>query len=181
MSRPTDSHADTTAAAAHSRRTDAAAATTGHDSESARAHQWRDATRQLVLAAASAMAAADQPQSQGSISITLTGKAQSVDLLLADTGNIALTSLGDHADARNYPMRVVPMRLDMLSDPPIINVLGRGMTEPAQLRVVVELTARNPRTDTTSVMRCEYDSVRLDSQTPLALLDFQLQHGELQH
>ena len=181
MSRPTDSHADTTAAAAHSTRTGTGAATTGHDSEYERAHQWRDATRELVLAGATAMAAADQPQSQGSISITLTGKALSNDLLLADTGNIALTSLGDHADARSHPMRVVPMRLDMLSDLPAIRVLGRGMTEPTQLRLVVELTARNPHTDTTSVMTCEYDSVRLDAQTPLALLDFQLQHGELHH
>ena len=127
------------------------------------------------------MAAADQPQSRGSISITLTGKAQSIDLLLAETGNIALTSLGDRADARNHPMRVVPMRLDMLSDAPVIRVLGRGVTEPTQLRLVVELTACNPHSDTTSVMTCEYDSVRLDSQTPVALLDFQLQHGELQH
>ena len=37
------------------------------------------------------MAAAHQPQSQGSISITLTGKALSEDLLLADTGTIALS------------------------------------------------------------------------------------------
>jgi hypothetical protein len=179
MSRPTDSHADTTAA--HPTRTDSGAVTTGQDSENARAHQWRDATRQLVLAAATAMAAADQPRSEGSISITLTGKAQSVDLLLADTGNIALTSLGDHADARSHPMRVVPMRLDMLSDLPSIRVMGRGVTAPTQLRLVVELTACNPHTDTTSVMRCEYDSVRLDAHTPLALLDFQLYHGELHH
>jgi hypothetical protein len=27
-------------------------------------------------------------------------------------------------------------------------------------------------------MTCEYDSVLLDAQTPLAVLDFQLQHGE---
>ncbi len=63
------------------------AATAGHDSEYERAHQWRDATRELVLTGATAMAAADQPQSQGSISITLTGNALSNDLLLADTGN----------------------------------------------------------------------------------------------
>ena len=68
------------------------------------------------------MAAADQPQSQGSISIALTGKALSSDLLLADTGDIALTSLGDHADARSHPMTVVLMRLDMLSDLPAIRV-----------------------------------------------------------
>jgi hypothetical protein len=154
------------------------AAPTGHDSENARAHQWRDATRELVLAAATAMAATDQPQSQGSISITLTGKALSDDLLLADTGNIVLTSRRDHADARSHPMRVVPMRLDMLSDLPAIRVLGRGVTEPTRLRLVVELTARNPHTDTTSVMTCEYDSVLLDAQRPLAVLDFQLQHGE---
>ena len=154
------------------------APTTGHDSEYDRAHQWRDATRELVLVGATAMAAADQPQSQGSISITLTGNAMSVDLLLADTGNIALTSLGDHADARSHPMRVIPMRLDMLSDLPAIRVLGRGVTEPTQLRLVFELTARNPHTDTTSVMTCEYDSVLLDAQTPLAVLDFQLPHGE---
>ena len=70
------------------------------------------------------------------------------------------------------------MRLDMLSDLPAIRVLGRGVTEPTRLRLVVELTARNPHTDTTSVMTCEYDSVLLDAQTPLAVLDFQLQHGE---
>ena len=162
-------------------RTDAGAATTGHDSENERAHQWREATRELVLAGARAMAAADQPQSQGSISITLTGKALSEDLLLADTGNIAMTSLGDHADARSHPVSVVPMRLDMLSDAPAIRVLGRGVIEPTQLRLVVELTARNPHTDTTSVMTCEYDSVLLDAQTPLALLDFQLQHVEPHH
>jgi hypothetical protein len=70
------------------------------------------------------------------------------------------------------------MRLDMLSDLPAIRVLGRGVTGPTRLRLVVELTARNPHTDTTSVMRCEYDSVLLDAQTPLAVLDFQLQHRE---
>ena len=69
------------------------------------------------------------------------------------------------------------MRLDMLSDLPTIRVLGLGMTESTHLRLAVELTARNPHTDTTSVMTCECDSVLLDPQTPLALLDFQLQHG----
>ena len=181
MSHSTDSHADTTGAAADSMRTDTAAATTDHDTEYERAHQWRAATRELVLAKATAMAAADQPQSQGSISITLTGTALSNDLLLAETGNIALTSLGDHADASSHAMRVIPMRLDMLSDLPTIRVLGRGVAEPTQLRLMVELTARNPHTDTTTVMACEYDSVRLDAQTSLALLDFQLQHGELHH
>jgi hypothetical protein len=152
------------------------AATTGYDSEYERGHQWREATRELVLAGATAMAAADQPQSRGSISITLTGNALSNDLLLADTGNIVLTSLRDHADARSHPMRVIPMRLDMLSDLPAVRVLGRGVTEPTRLRLVVELTARNPHTDTTSVMTCAYCSVLLDAQTPLAVLDFQLQH-----
>ena len=52
------------------------------------------------------------------------------------------------------------------------------MTGPTRRRLVVELIARNPHTDTTSVMRCEYDSVLLDAQRPLAVLDFQLQHGE---
>ena len=137
------------------------AATAGHDSEYERAHQWRDATRELVLTGATAMAAADQPQSQGSISITLTGNALSNDLLLADTGNIVLTSLRDHADARSHPMRVVPMRLDMLSDLPAIRVLGRGVTEPTRLRLVVELIARNPHTDTTSVM-----TVRIRFRSP---------------
>jgi quercetin dioxygenase-like cupin family protein len=155
--------------------TDIGAATTGHDSENTPAHQWREATRELVLAGATAMAAAEPRQSRGSISITLTGKALSNDLLLADTGNIALTSLGDHADALRHPMSVVPMRLDMLSELPAIRVLGHGVTEPTQLRLVVELTARNPHTDTTSVMTCECDSVLLDPQTPLALLDFELQ------
>ena len=160
-------------------RTGSGATTTGHESEYDRAHQWRDATRELVLVGATAMAASDQPQSQGSISITVTGNALSNDLSLADTGNIPLTSLGDDVDVRCHPMRVVPMRLDMLSNLPAIRVLGRGMTESTQLRLVVELTARNPHTDTTKVMTCEYDSVRLDAQTPFALLDFQLQHGGL--
>ncbi len=154
------------------------ATTTGHESEYERAHQWRDATRELVLAAATALAATDQPQFQGSISITLTGNALENDLLLADTGNIVLTSLRDHAAARSHPMRVLPMRLDTLSDLPVIRVLGCGVTEPTRLRLVVELTARNPHTEATSVMTCEYDSVLLDAQTPLAVLDFQLQHGK---
>jgi hypothetical protein len=154
------------------------AATTGHDSEYERAHQWREATRELVLAEATAMAGADRPQSQCSISITLTGNALSNDLLLADTGIIVLTSLRDRTDGSSHPMRVVPMRLDMLSDLPAIRVMGRGMTEPTRLRLVVELTARNPHTDTTSVMTCEYDSVLLDAQTPLAVLDFQLRRDE---
>jgi hypothetical protein len=154
------------------------AAATGHDSEHERAQQWREATRELVLAGATAMAAAEHPHSRGSISITLTGSALSNDLLLADTGNIVLTSLRDHADTRTHPMRVLPMRLDLLSDLPVVRVLGRGVTDPTRLRLVVELTARNPHTDATSVMTCEYESVLLDAQIPLAVLDFQLQHGE---
>jgi quercetin dioxygenase-like cupin family protein len=159
-------------------RSDAGAATTSHDSENARAHQWREATHELVLAGATAMATADARQSHGSISITLTGKALSEDLLLADTGNIPLASLGDHADAHHHPMSVVPMRLDLLSDLPAIRVLGRGVTEPTELRLVVELTGHNPHTDTTSVMTCRFDSILLDARTPLAVLDFQLQHGQ---
>ncbi len=157
---------------------DADAARPGHDSENEMTHQWRESTRELVLAGARVMAAAHRPQEQGSISIALTGKALSEDLLLADTGNIALRSLGDHADARSHPMSVVPMRLDLLSDLPAIRVLARGVTEPTQLRLVVELTAHNPRTDATSVMTCEFDSVRLDPRTPFALLGFELQHVE---
>ena len=179
-SRATEGHVDTTAAAA-STHADTGAAATSHESGYERAHQWRAATRGMVLLGATAMAATDRPQSRGSISITLTGKALSNDLLLADTGTIALTSLGDYADARIHPMRVVPMPLDMLSGLPAICVLGRGMTGPTQLRLVVALTARNPHTDTTSVMTCKYDSVLLDAQTPLVLLDFELQHRELRH
>jgi hypothetical protein len=152
--------------------------TTSHAPEYERAHQWREATRELVLADATAMAAADPPQSQCSISITLTGNALSNDVLLADTGIIVLTALRDRADVGSHPMRVVPMRLDVLSDLPAVHVLGRGVTEATRLRLVVELTARNPRTNTTSVMRCAYDSVLLDVQTPLAVLDFQIQHDE---
>jgi hypothetical protein len=154
------------------------AVTTADDSENALAHQWREATRELVLAGATAMAAADPRQSRGSISITLTGKALSSDLLLADTGKIALTSLGDHADTYSHPMSVVPMRLDLLSDLPTIRVQGHGVTEPLQLRLAVELTAQNPHTDTTSVMTCEFDSVFIDARAPLAVLDFQPQRGQ---
>jgi hypothetical protein len=50
------------------------------DSDDQRAHRWRATTRELVLVGASAMASADQPQSQGSISITVTGKALSNEL-----------------------------------------------------------------------------------------------------
>src|ERR1700742_3698925 len=53
--------------------TDIAAATAGHVSEYERAHQWREVTRELELVGATAMAAAYQPQSRGSISITMTG------------------------------------------------------------------------------------------------------------
>jgi hypothetical protein len=152
-------------------------ATTGHDSGYERAHHWREATRELVLAGATAMAAAAPPQARCSISITLTGNALSNDLLLADTGIVVVTSR-DRADIRTHPMRVLPMRLDTLSDLPAIHVLGHGVTEPTRLRLAVELTAHNPHTDTTSVMTCEYDSVLLDAQTPLAVLDFQLQHDD---
>jgi quercetin dioxygenase-like cupin family protein len=154
-------------------RTGAATSKTGHDSENTRAHQWREATRELVLTKATAAVAAEKPTSQGSISIALTGKALSSDLLLADSGDIALISLGENADARSHPMSVIPMRLDELSEPPVIRVLGRGVNEPTQLRLVVELTAHNPHTGTTSVMTCECDPVLLGTQMPHALLDFQ--------
>ena len=154
------------------------AATTGHDLGYDRAHQWRHATRELVLTAATALAAADEPQAQSSISITLTGNALSNDLVLAESRNIALTAPRDHSHPRSHPMRVLPMRLDTLSELPAIRVLGHDLTEPIRLRLVVELTARNPHTATTAVMTCRYDSIPLDAQTPLAVLDFQLQHRE---
>ncbi len=168
VSRPRDSDNDTTAAA-HSL----------HDAGYERAHHWREATRELVLVGAAAMAATHRPQSQGSISITLTGTALSNDLLIADTGTIALTTLSDHVDARRHQLRVVPMRLDILSELPVIRVLGRNLTEPMQLRLVIELTANNPHSDTTSVMACEYDSVHLDARMPFASLDFQLPGADL--
>ena len=154
------------------------AATTGHDSEYEPAHQWREATRELVLAGATAMAAADQPQVAMLDLDHVTGNALSNDLLLAETGTIMLTSPRDHSYARSHPMRVLPMRLDTLSELPAIRVLGHDVTEPIRLRLVVELTARNPHTAATAVMTCQYDSIPLDVQTPLAVLDFQLQHRE---
>ena len=162
----------------HLTREGGTASTTGHDWGYEPAHRWRDATRELVLVGATAIAAADPPHSQGSISIALTGIALSNDVLFADTGSIVLTSLREHTEARCHPMRVLPMRLDMLSDLPAIRVLGRDVVEPTRLRLVVELTARNPHTDTTSVMTCEYDSVLLDAQTPLAVLNFRIPHDE---
>jgi quercetin dioxygenase-like cupin family protein len=161
--------------------TGASAVSTGEGSRNERMDEWREATHEMVLFAASAIAAADQPQLGASISITVTGNALSNDLVLADTGNIALKSLGDHARTHTHPMSVVPMRLDILSDLPAIRVLGHGMTQPAQLQLVLELTARNPHNGTASVMTCGFDSVRLDPQTPLALLDFDLQHVEPRH
>jgi hypothetical protein len=154
------------------------AATAGHDFGYDPAHQWRHATRELVLTGATTLAAADEPQAQGSISITLTGNALSNNLLLAETGTIVLTSPRDHSHPRSHPMRVLPIRLDTLSELPAIRVLGHGVTEPIRLRLVVELTARNPHTADTAVMTCQYDSIPLDAQTPLAVLDFQLQHRE---
>ena len=70
------------------------------------------------------------------------------------------------------------MRLDTLSELPAIRVLGHDVTEPIRLRLVVELTARNPHTAATAVMPCQYDSIPLDAHTPHAVLDFQLQHRE---
>ena len=146
-----------------------------------RLDEWRAATDEMVLFAACAIAAADEAQSGASISIMVTGIAASTDLLLADTGNIALSSVGSRALAQRHSMSVVPMRLDILSDLPAIRVLGHGMTEPTTLQIVLELTARNPHNGATAVMTCEFDSVRLNPETPLALMDFDLQHIEASH
>ncbi len=159
---------DTTVAAAHS----------VQDSEYERAHRWRNDTRELVLVTAVAVAAVPHARPQGSISITLTGKSLSNDLLLGYTGDIALPSLSD-ANPGCHQMRVVPVRLDILSELPTILVAGRDVTEPTQLRLVIELTAHNPHTDTKSVMSCEYDSVRLDALTSSAVLYFEPRRTEL--
>jgi quercetin dioxygenase-like cupin family protein len=167
-----DGHVDTTAAWEH---TGMGAAMTRHESEYGPAQRWSAVTRGLVLLGATATVVSDQRRPRGSISITVTGAALSIDLLLADTGIIALASLGGRADARVHPMRVVPMQLDMLSDAPTICVRGRGMTEATQFRLVVELTARDPQTDAMSVITCKYSSVLLNPSAPLALMDFQPQ------
>lgn len=159
--------------------TDTGAATADHDAVYERAHEWRRLTRELVLVEATAIAAVNRPRSRGSISIALTGRALSNDVLLADTGSIALTSLRDRADDSSYSMRVVPMRLDTLSDLPDVRVLGRGVDHPTYLRLLVELTARNPHTGITSMMACEFDAVRIDAGTPLVQLGFELPRGEL--
>jgi quercetin dioxygenase-like cupin family protein len=167
-SRRTEGHGGAGAAA-----TTTAAATAGRDSGYERVHEWRAATRGLVLLRATATTMSDRPRSRGSISITLAGRALSNDLLLADTGTIALTSLGDHTDARIHPMRVLPMQLEALSDLPVVCVSGQGITEPTRLRLVVDLTARNPRTDETSVITRTYDPVVLNAKTSLVHLDFE--------
>jgi hypothetical protein len=107
----------------------------------------------------------------------MTGTALSNDLLLADTGSIALASLGGTEDAVHHSMSVVPMRLDMLSEVPVINVVGSEISAPTHLRLLVELSVRNPHTDTISVMMCEFDSVYLDPRTPTDRLDFRPQRA----
>lgn len=153
-------------------RTRVRAPTASYDSEDAWAYEWRETTREFVLTAASAIVATDQHQQQGTISITVTGTSLSNDLLLADTGTIALTSLADRTDRHSHPMSVLPMRLDILSHLPVVCVVGHDVTEPTQLRLIIELTARNPHTDTTSVLVCEYDPVRLDPSAPLTRMVF---------
>ncbi|ABK71756.1 cupin domain-containing protein [Mycolicibacterium smegmatis] len=148
--------------------------------------RWHEVTRELVLAQASATLTVDDPQHShpaGSISITLTGKALGNDLLLADAGRIALdapqNTAGDGADPPRHPMRVIPMRLDILSELPTIRVSGRGMTESTQLRLVVELAASDPHNATTSVLKCELESVHLDPERPHISMDFHPQNVEL--
>jgi hypothetical protein len=178
MSRPTDAVPDAVAGVPGKSLTDAAAAAAGSDPEYRRADEWRNATRDLVLAGATVIAAARQSHTAtGTISVAVTGKALISDLLLADSGDIVLEPHADSADATTHEMTVVPMRLDMLADLPAIRVRATGVSEPTQLRLIVELTVRNPHTDATSRMTCEYESVRLDTLTSVALLDFQLQHG----
>lgn len=143
--------------------------------------QWREATRELVLTGVTATAAVDHRHSDGSISITLTGTALGNEVLLADAGNIALSALPDGADALSHPMRVIPMRLDVLSELPSIWVSGRGLTEPTDLHLTVALTARDPHTSTTSVIACEFDSVHLDSEKPHASMEFRPQTVDSQH
>jgi hypothetical protein len=175
MSRPTDAVPHEVAGAPGKCPTDTAAASAGADPEYRRAHEWRNATCDLVLTGATVIAAARQwHTATGTIAVAVTGKALTSDLLLADSGDIALEP---HADPAAHEMNVVPMRLDMLTDPPTIRLRASGVSEPTQLRLIVELTVRNPNTDATSLMTCEYESVRLDTQTSVALLDFQLHHG----
>lgn len=147
--------------------------------------RWREVTRELVLAQASATVTVDDPHHshpEGSISITLTAKALGNDLLLADAGRIALDALRDNArdgaDPLRHPMRVIPMRLDILSELPTIRVSGRGMTESTQLRLVVELAASDPHNATTSVLRSELESVHIDPESPHFSMDFHLQNVE---
>ncbi|BBX33250.1 cupin [Mycolicibacterium mageritense DSM 44476 = CIP 104973] len=147
-------------------------------SDDERKRQWREVTRELVLTGATATVAVPAPQAHASMSISVKGKALSEDLLLATTGNVAMPSVDDNTDTYTRSMSVVPMRLDVLSQVPEISVLAHGMTEPAELRLVVELAARNPQNHTASVLRCEFDSVRLDPQAPLARLEFEPQHVE---
>lgn len=145
-----------------------------------RARHWRDATRELLLIGATAVAAAHPRRPSGSITINVTGSALSNDLLLADTGYVPLTSLAGRQHARRIRMTVVPMRLDMLSDRPSVAVLGQGVGELTQLRLMVELTARNPQTGATTVIACECRSVHLDAQTPRALMDFQPRRAKIE-
>ena len=135
------------------------------------ARKWRETTHGLVLAGATAKVAADPPCLHGSVSITVTGRALSNDLLLAGADAEMLTS-------STGCMTVVPMPLDMLAGPPAIRVLGRGVTEPTRLRLLVELTARNPRTGDIAVLRCEFSSIVLEECAPFAVLDFQLQQDD---
>jgi hypothetical protein len=141
------------------------------ESDSGQVRRWRESTRGLVLAGATATATADPAKSKRSISISLSGNALSNDVLLADTGVFVLAS-HRRAAAIGHPMRVIPMRLDMLSYPPVVRVQGWGLTAPTRLRLLIELTVRNPNTGAASAMRCEYDSVLLEAEEPLVVLVF---------
>ncbi len=142
--------------------------------DDARVHQWREYTRAWVLAGAAAVAAVDPPQSPGSISVTVTGRALSNDVLLADTGRIALATLGDFTNKHSHSMSVIPMRLDMLSELPAIRVHAHDVAGPMRLSLAVELTAYNQHDGSTSVVTSRSDSVLLDAQMPSVALEFRL-------
>ena len=124
----------------------------------------------LVLAGSSITLTPRQPVApDATLSVLFTGRVLSrIDVLLAQLPEIAAADLAVPGEAHTYQLATSGMRMDLLSEDPMVHLRSRLLAGPAVVRAALTLqitddTALSPR-----VITHDLGEMRLDPQNPTA-------------
>ena len=130
----------------------------------------RHSTGALVLVGASVTLTPRQPlPSDGTLSVLFTGRVLSlINVLLAQLPEFAAADLAGPGEAHTYELATSGMRIDLLSEDPVVHLRSQLLAGLAVVRVDLTLQITDDSALSPRLVTSDIGEMRLDAQNPTA-------------